>query len=209
MLNKCCAVKCTIFPFESYLVTLHHCCKHSKHNPNTMPLPLSLNTVKGTVLLPWWDPDVTFYSQLSHLSCCRGRLLAALMQGRNFTLVEKPLLWSKLTLIITLHLLAEQTERLRCWTPQILRSYHYNHQTQIHAGWRGKTAGSIQYINIVEQSVIVTEPETVTVLKSGLQKPICLVLTAHKQFFLYPARERERGNIAFWEIDLMLIVKVK
>lgn len=59
-----------------------------------------------------------------------------------------------------------------------------------------KTAGCIQSTNIVEQSVIVTEPETVTVLKSRLQKPICLVLTAdiHKQFFLYPvcACEREK-----------------
>ena len=57
-----------------------------------------------------------------------------------------------------------------------------------------KTAGSIQSINIVVQSVTVTEAETVTVLKSRLQKPICLVLTVHKQFFLYPARERERDT---------------
>jgi len=37
-----------------------------------------------------------------------------------------------------------------------------------------------------EQSVIVREPETVAVFKSWLQKPICFVLTVHKQFFLYP-----------------------
>lgn len=53
-----------------------------------------------------------------------------------------------------------------------------------------ETAGFILRINIAEQSVTVTEPETVTVLKSGLQKPICLLLTVHKQFFLYPVCAR-------------------
>lgn len=53
-------------------------------------------------------------------------------------------------------------------------------------------AGSVQSINIVEQSVTVTEPDAVAMLNFRLQKPICSAPTAHKQFFFYVLLDSER-----------------
>lgn len=52
---------------------------------------------------------------------------------------------------------------------------------------RMTAAGSFQSVNIVEQSVTVTEPDAVAMLKFRQQKSIWSVPTAHKQSFLYPA----------------------
>lgn len=59
---------------------------------------------------------------------------------------------------------------------------------------RMTAAGSFQSINIVEQSVTVTEPDAVAMSKFLQQISICSAPTAHKQSFLYPARHGEGGT---------------
>lgn len=158
---------------------------------------------EDTILfLSWWncsrprcDFFFFFYSQHRHLSCRHGRLLAALVQGRNFTLIGNLHYdhgWHWLSLASARHgdAATPVLDDSESWGRSIMI---ISIQTRgMHTAERRRRRGSIQSINIVEQSVTVTEPDTVTMLKFRQQKPICLVLTADKQFFLYPARQRER-----------------
>lgn len=134
------------------------------------------------------DPDLTFYAQHSHLSCCQGR-----ERGRNFTPIRGLLLSSRMTLIIpcvrslwthnTFH--AGQHEVMALWLSCC--------KTCRNTRPEKNTAWSIRSISVLEHAVIATlQSLRQSELKSRLQKPICLVLTAHKHVFLYPARQRER-----------------
>lgn len=110
---------------------------------------------------------------------------------------SKPLLRSRRMLIITPH-----AGLHKHWGIKHYGQPTTNTHTHMHIDCGGES------INTAEQSVRVPEVETVTVFKSTLQKSICLLLTVHKQFFLYPAhlftfvcaRTRRRKEIAFWKI---------
>lgn len=192
-----------------------------------MHLGLFLNTVKHCIVkrvqccsFPGEivkNSDVTFYSQQSHLSCCQGRVLAASMRGRDFTLKGSLCYdhdWHWL-LLASAHRADTATPMLDYTNPEvitfmIISTQTHAHTYRVHTGWGAdsRVYSEHQYCGTVCYSYRTRDSHSVEIqaTKTHLFSADCTQTILFISCVCVCARERKS---AFWKIDLMLIVKVK